>query len=79
MAKKRGPAPKPMPKSKPVSFNHSCHIVDTTCDAEFSRKVAAYIEKGYVVSSSHVCIINDASYQYCSSYQAIMVKKEFHA
>ena len=66
MAKKKVIKPKP------------CHIIDTMCDAKFTREVTKYIEEGYVVSSSFCTVINDETYQYCSSYQAIMVKREHH-
>jgi hypothetical protein len=69
--KKRGPAPKPKPELP-------CHIIDTCCEADFVRKVQEYLDKGYIMSSSHACVINDQRYEYCSSYQAIMVKREFH-
>ena len=58
--------------------NYSKHLVviDESQPDIFAAKCNGYINNGYEVSSSSCGFVQSEAYDFCGSYQAILIKKK---
>lgn len=51
-------------------------IVETSDHTEFENQVKGYLSQGYKISSTNCGFVNSEKYDFCSIYQAILIKPE---
>jgi len=50
-----------------------CVVIELNDCDKFQEKVNAFAQEGYVMSSSSCGFVNEVEYNFCSTYQAVMV------
>lgn len=50
-------------------------VISTSDEDAFERRVNELLENGYKLSSSSCGFVDSEKYDYCSSYQAILIKE----
>jgi len=51
-------------------------VIEESDSTKFENKCADCIAMGYKLSSASCGFVNSESYEFCSSYQAILVKED---
>ena len=51
-------------------------VIDESSAEEFARLIDESILKGYKINSTNCGFVNSEKYDFCASYQAILIKKE---
>lgn len=50
--------------------------IDESSELDFRRKINVLLNQGYLLSSSSCGFVNDAKYDFCGSWQAVLVLPE---
>lgn len=50
-------------------------VINITDEDEFEREINKWLLQGYKVSSSSCGFVNSESYDFCTSFQAILIKE----
>jgi hypothetical protein len=48
-------------------------VIDSCDSTKFEKEVNEFLSKGYIVSSTSCGFVPSEKYEFCSSYQAILV------
>ena len=51
-------------------------VVNIADEGEFESVVNAFLEEGYTISSTSCGFINSENYDFCTSFQAILILKD---
>ncbi len=62
-------------KVRKDGYYKAIKIIDTTNAEDFETKVNEYLEQGYKIISSNIGFVNSDKYDFCSCYQAMMLKE----
>lgn len=51
-------------------------VINTHDESDFENMVNAYLKEGWKISSTSCGFVNSDAYDFCTSFQAILIKEE---